>query len=424
MARQLSFVLSEIVRVAEFVGINPRDMRRDVLLAHSEVTQNDLKFYGGLTRLRIDAAHEHSVLPDESGPQARGVALRNQYVGSLERKANSTEYLCDRLENMLANAFERAPVHVTKRPPAIIDKPSMGKRELVSLISDTHYGLSVDELEVPSNGFGWTTAARRTAKLVQQLVTWKPEHRDETTLTLVLAGDLIQGAIHVISEGRLVLLTEQIHGATSILVQAIDALRPHFARIRVVGVAGNHDRHVHRGGRATNAKWDSLAAMIFMGLKYAFRDAPEVTFSFPRTPYVTFLLPGGHLAFAAHGDTNMPTGNLGKSINVESIVRRVYALDASHVLPKPVSVVMLGHVHVPCYTVLANGCSLVVNGTLSGTEAYAQSLDIHGNNPTQVIYEATAEHPVGDFRVVRLIDADTDADLDAIIEPPRLMAAA
>lgn len=421
MARPIDFVRKEIVRVASELGKDPRSVSRDELLTRSEVTSHDLYFLGGLAGLRRDAANCNAIAPDADAVAVRGVQLRNQYVSGLEKSANSNAYFAGRLEDALVRAMERSPF-VPSTPAGLWKRVQSqpAKRELVALISDTHFGLTVDPREVPGNAYTWQVAARRLAKVVDQLATWKPSRRDATDLRLCIAGDLIQGAIHVISEGSLTLLTEQVHGTTQMLVQAIDYLRHHYRRIRIVCTPGNHDRHVHRGGRASSAKWDGLATMVHTGLRYAFRQCEDVSIEIPRTPYGTFELVGGHLAYVTHGDTVTATGNLGRSINVEKITRQIYAIDASGVLPKPISVAMMGHVHVPAYTQLQNGCNLVVNGCLSGTDPYAQSIGIFASHPAQVIFEATDAHPVGDFRILRLKDADADPRYDDIIVPPSL----
>jgi hypothetical protein len=78
---------------------------------------------------------------------------------------------------------------------------------------------------------------------------------------------------------------------------------------------------------------------------------------------------------------------------------------------------MMGHVHVPVSTTLDNGAELIINGTGSGTDNFAQSIGILSNNPCQVIFEATEDYVVGDFRKVFLKDADSDEYYDKIIQP-------
>lgn len=417
MPASLAHVVSEIERVADELGLEPLKVTEKHLRANSALGWRDVSAHGGIAKIKRDA-FGHEAPPNLASK--RGVELRTQYVRGLERKVGESEYLADRVRTSLAEALEQNPIRVTglrKKWDRLDVVPR--KRELVALLSDLHYGLIVDPTEVEGNAYNWTVAARRTARLAEQIVTWKPEHRKETELTLVLAGDLIQGAIHAVSEGNVTLLTEQVHGASCILIALIDLLRHHYRRIKVHCVGGNHDRMLHRGeGRATSAKWDSFASIIHMLLQAAFREADDVSFNVPRAPYVTFELPGGALAYATHGDTVTTSGNVGRNVPVERIAQRVYALDASGVFAKPIDVVMLGHVHVPLLTQLPNGAHLVVNGALSGIDAFAQSIGVLASHPAQVIFEAVDGHPVGDFRIVRLKEADSIAAYDEVIRPP------
>lgn len=420
MARSLHFVLSEITRVAALVGCDSRSLARDDLLSRSEVTRHDLDSLGPYTKLRQDAAHTIGEAPSIDVVAARGVELRTSYVRGLERRASESDYFLERLEEATIRLFERAPLVVAApRSRQERAQKEIFSRELVAVISDTHFGLEIDSREVPGNRFDWTIAARRLAKVAFQIATWKPQHRKETSLTICLAGDIIQGVIHAESDLNVTPMSEQIHGASQMLVQMIDYLSQHFDCIRVVCTPGNHDRFTHRSGRAVSGKWDGFAAQIYGILTFAFRMHDAIEIIIPRTPYVTFELVGGALVFVTHSDTVLRSGNL-RRLNVEKITEQIHRLDASHTFEKPIAVTVVGHTHIALWTQLDNGTDLIANGCLSGADPFAQSLGFHASHPAQMIFEATPEHPVGDVRRVRLRDADQDASYDEIISPPSL----
>jgi predicted phosphodiesterase len=79
--------------------------------------------------------------------------------------------------------------------------------------------------------------------------------------------------------------------------------------------------------------------------------------------------------------------------------------------------IVVGHVHVPTVQETEGGTMLLINGTMSGLDAYAQSLGIFSKNATQTLFEVVKGHAVGDIRLIRLRHADKDTKLDAIIEP-------
>jgi len=127
----------------------------------------------------------------------------------------------------------------------------------------------------------------------------------------------------------------------------------------------------------------------------------------------------GHLVCQSHGDTVFKPGNPGKSINMKSLDEQVKSLNSEKTLvgKGKVDILSLGHVHVATVQGLQSGCTAVINGCLSGTDPFAQSIGIFANNPTQIVLECTEKYPVGDIRMVKVKEADTDKRLDAIITP-------
>jgi hypothetical protein len=157
--------------------------------------------------------------------------------------------------------------------------------------------------------------------------------------------------------------------------------------------------------------------MVHLGLEAAFRQAKDVSFNIPMTPYTNFKV-FNHEFMLTHGDTYFKVGNVSKTINIESLTAQVNALNASRSISslKPIDVVMVGHVHTPLATTLKNDTELVVNGTASGLDPYAQSIGISSNKPVQTIFEVTPEYSVGDYRRVHLLDAGNNPKYDKIIK--------
>jgi hypothetical protein len=78
----------------------------------------------------------------------------------------------------------------------------------------------------------------------------------------------------------------------------------------------------------------------------------------------------------------------------------------------------MGHVHTPCYIHLSETKTyLVVNGTASSTDGFAESIGYFRNIPAQVMWEVVDKYPVGDFRIVDLGDADKDDSYLQFIKP-------
>ena len=289
-------------------------------------------------------------------------------------------------------------------------------RTIVAHLSDTHIGVNIKRKEMGGiNEFNPTVAARRFAFFFKTLSQYKLDHREDTDLVIVLNGDIFAGVIHGLEGGVLPMAT-QFGIGLRIFSEGISFIAQHFSKVKIVGLTGNHDRYMHKDnkGRQSDQKWDSFATNLYTSLDRVFKDYKNVSFEIPSTPYAIFDIQG-HKFFATHGDTVLNLGNPGKSINTESITKQVNNISTG--LGEKIDVVMAAHVHKSTYQSLDNGSNLVINGTLSGTDAFAQSIGILSNNPIQQMFEVTPDHKVGDMRFVRLEEADKDEELDKIIAP-------
>lgn len=381
MARPIDFIHSEIVRVSEELGKDPRTITRTELLKHADITKHDLEVFGGLAKLRADAAHAHGIEPIKDMPQARGVELRNAYVRSLERKVATQDYFSSKLKDSLQEIFEKNPV-VIPTSKVKLSKKKQGHRLLTVLLSDLHFGIDVDSREVLQSEFNWSIAARRLAKLCHQAATWKTVHRDETELQVVLNGDILSGVIHL-SEANLKPMTEQIWGATAILANALGFLRQHFGKISVLCLPGNHDRMTYRGTeRAVSQRWDSYSHSVYLALKCYFRTDKDIVFDIPMSGMGTYTAPGGHLVYATHGDTEPGVGNVGKSFNVTTTTQSLMKLNSSGAYDKKVEVALFGHWHSPSIFMLPDGTLCIVNGCFAkGTKVLGPG----GSKPIELV---------------------------------------
>lgn len=416
--RPLEHVLSEILRIADDLDVDPRFMRRKEFLPHTDVTKHDLELYGGYSKLRADAAHVGGIEPYKDAPQARGVELRNTYVRGLERKVATVDYLSEKILKGFEEIFENNPITIPEGKVEL-KKTKYKKRMLTLLWSDLHFGVDVDPREILESEFNWTIASRRMAKLVKQATQWKPEHREETILQIVLNGDILHGIIHL-SEANIKEITEQIWGASAILAKAIGVLSQHFVHVNILCLPGNHDRVSYRTNeRAIVQRWNSHAHQVYLALKCWFRETKHVHFDIPMSGLGTYTTPGGHLVFVTHGDAEPSTNNVGKSFNVSKTTEAILKMNAGEVYNKKASVVLFGHWHQPSQFMLPDGTICVVNGSLIGSESFAQNAIGYFNSmPAQIMFESVSDYPVGDFRIIQLRDADHDESLDKIINIP------
>lgn len=296
------------------------------------------------------------------------------------------------------------------------------ERTIIAHLSDTHYGCNIDKSEMGGlNEYNWNIASRRTALFFKQIVDYKPQHRDQTEVVLLVNGDIIAGMIHN-TEWFVDLLTTQFAGTLNILVQGISYLAANFKKVRVVMTPGNHGRSMHKAdhGRATTHKWDSYETQIFIAVREVMKaKCPNVEVEVPDAPFAIFKAQG-HTYFVTHSDTVINVGNPGAALQMKSINNQINKLNASELGgDEKFAAVICGHIHTPTVQLMESGCMLILNGCLSGLDPFALSIGIFDSNPTQQLFEATSKHAVGDIRLIQVKSADKDASLDAIIETPK-----
>lgn len=416
---KLEQVVADIAQVAHSLDLDPSE------LTMRKYSENGGKFDGrSLKSLGGFSAIVRTAFPEsyeEENVNRSFLTRRRTYAAKLERQLGDGDYVFNRMRDAFASALSDVEFAVSAlKKPAVQTKKAEKLRENVALLSDTHFGLEIFKQEVIVNQYNWKIAARRLGKFVDQVATFKHEHRAQCPqLRLCLGGDLGQGIIHWQSDAGTDLITHQVVGITSYLIQAIDYLRHHYSKIVVECTPDNHMRMVHKadGGRSRSQKFDNFSTMVYMGLQAAFRMAPDVTIDIPMSPITTFNVLG-HKYGLTHGDTHINTGNVGKAISMKSIADQVLRLNQASPDNAPYRVLCLGHVHVPLHTDLPDcQTSIVINGTMSGADGYATSEGFFSSVPSQTVWEATADYPIGDFRIIRLADASDDPKFEGIIKP-------
>jgi len=299
------------------------------------------------------------------------------------------------------------------------------RRSIATIWSDHHFGTNVDPEEVGwRNEFNWNIGARRLALLCNQIATYKIEKREfHDELVIFLIGDNIGGVLHDQEGPSYDLLINQINGTTSYYKQAISYLKNYYKKIRVVCQPGNHGRVMHKANkaRATCQKYDSFENIIFYSLSMMFKNDDQVKFIVSKSPYSDVKIRNTRI-YATHGDTMFHTGNVGKIINMRNIEQQVDRINSGErsTGKEQFSIIVVGHVHHPMATQVSNGVSVIVNGSLIGSDPFAMSCGLSMSAPTQVVWELTDNYAVGDMRLIHVASGDNDKSLEKIIRPYKM----
>lgn len=408
-------VVSGLKKAAKLLEKHEQDVTKKEL-ADVGVTDWTMKHSGGITSIK------NAYFPLEEKDLAGIYETKNNkaYISKLESIVGKKEFQEQTLAKEITKVLKTLPK--IKAQTLRSTKKAVLKRELIAMLNDTHIGLIVDPEHIGNtNGIDFKECGRRFAFFMKEVVNYKPHARHETKkLHIILNGDILAGIIHGLETKTIHLLTHQIAGAIHIIGHAIAHAAKDFQEIEVHGIAGNHDRVIHKdnGKRPVAEVFDSYANIIYFALSAMFKDNKQISFNFPKTPYGFINLPAGR-AMYAHGDHvfSKAIGNPGRAINVKALSESIKDFNAGEVAKgnQPVKLLLLGHVHVFCHFITNDGVEVYIAPSLSGTDDFSHSLTINTSFIGQAILESTNNFILGDSRLVRLKDADKDASLDNII---------
>lgn len=357
---------------------------------------------------------------------------RKSYVSKLEKQYGTWEAFAEQLTDSLVKRLETMRVEprilnekATKAYIKSISKTDLhdtSPRSVVVALTDLHFGTNVDKAELGGkNEFNWNIGARRFGFIMEQLQTYKMELRHlHEEVVLLLGGDLIGGIIHNQEGPDYDLITFQVNGALSYFIQAFEHLKAFYPKVRVVCQPGNHGRMMHKQSkdRALSQKYDSFENIIFYAMSQYFKNDPKVEIIVPKTPYAEVTVQG-HRIYMTHGDGVFVTGNPGKSINTDNINKQVQRVNETEYKEKrkPFEVFVFGHVHQAAHFQVSSGAHIIINGSMIGTDSFAQGVGITSNNPVQVLWEMNSKFPVGDSRWLFVAAGDNEKRLESIIKP-------
>ncbi len=421
-------IVKQIEQIAKKLNVVPHQLPKAKFIELSGITPWQLQSVGGYQTL------VNAYFPPED-KELKDIQINKQrkaYLSKLEKQYGTWEAFAEQLTDSLVKRLETMKVEpvilnekATKEYIKSISKEDLHDttpRSVVVALTDLHFGTNVDPAELGGkNAFNWNIGARRFGFIMEQLQTYKMELRHlHEEIVLLLGGDLIGGVIHNQEGPDYDLITFQVNGALSYFIQAFEHLKTFYPKVRVVCQPGNHGRMMHKQSkdRALSQKYDSFENIIFYALSKYFSNDPKVEIIVPKTPYADVTVQG-HRIFMSHGDGVFITGNPGKSINTDNIDKQVQRVNAEerNKNRKPFEVFVFGHVHQAAHFQVSSGAHIIINGSMIGTDSYAQGVGIMSNNPVQVMWETNAKFAVGDSRWLFVTAADDQKRLEKIIKP-------
>lgn len=391
----LDRVLKAITNAADELGKDPSQVTPlDLASNDYGITNWDLRKLGGLALIR----NTHFPVEDRELSTIKALKDDKKYLNQLERDIVELS----NLEASLSKALENTPA--VKVKPYVPSKKSKVKRALNLVISDTHFGSDIKKEDTGRLDYGPVEEARRFAKIIEETIAYKLNHRNETHLNVLLMGDLIENLLHDHADGAP--LTNQFGRALHLLAQGLGHLVNHFPSITVYCTTGNHGRNIARHKqRAVSQKWDSIETMLYIALKSKLSGYKNINFVIPKTPYLVYEVFGKKI-FVTHGDTVLSIGNPGSSIKTGGMEDKINAINASLPDNEEYSVFIVGHHHVASCTHLSNGAVMITNGPLVPPNEFAVSLGLFEAACGQYLFESVEDYPVGDIRYIKVDSRD------------------
>lgn len=358
----------------------PRPSTEEILAAVQE--------HGSITKAApVLGHHERTIrrwlkaadadIPKPEGPTREEILEAE--VKDLRKRATKNRSLDVQAERVLQDiAMTLRPAEpIYQAPPPL--SPGTKSHVQALILSDLHCGEVVEPEAVNGlNEFNWDVLVERMARIERSLLSFqqaRPWPVEE--LHLWLLGDNLSGNIHEeLAETNEFPVAEQAYRVGMLIAQFIERLVPHYPKIVVNGVAGNHPRV----GKPHSSKqvFDS-----FDWLAYKLADAylaryESVSCSFPQSAFKVAEIAGQKILLW-HGDgvrSSMPGVPWGGVMRRWNELSRQYAQQGTYL-----DGLAVGHFH------QANvvQSKIFMNGSVIGLNEYGLKNFGSGEKPTQLL---------------------------------------
>jgi hypothetical protein len=353
-------------------------------------------------RLGVVPTGSHtSVEPGEPVDELEILRQRNR---DLEKHARNLRQVDVAEERMLLRLEEAVTTAKPRYKPRALTKKALGKEphEFALLFSDTHASEVVRSSEtLGMNEYGWEIMLARMARLQEAVLTFA-DHRPYpiSKLHVWMLGDMLSGDIH-----DELAQTNDRPGAEAAVQFGYDAAAwleefvPHFGKVSVVGVPGNHPRHSRKPAAKqahNNADWTAYQVM-----RLYHRDNPAFEWNVPSAAFATTTAAERWRVLLMHGDgirSTMPGVPWG------GVVRRITTLEQQFAKSKqPLDYVCLGHFHT-ANTLDGVGVKTFLNGSVKGLDEWSLKMFGSGRHASQLLLTFHPGHGVTDVSLIDLQD--------------------
>lgn len=326
---------------------------------------------------------EDLVVQDEDYWERQHKDLSKKYHKLLKAE-NAVERLVSRISALAPLSYTPLPA-VWQSPRRSSGQPQSAVLEF----SDTHIGKNTSPKQTLSFGnYNFAVFMARLKYLEESIISITENHVNTEVPELVVAmlGDMLDGALtHAAEAGQLDPLFSQFYCGAHAIAQFLRNLAPHFPKIRIYDVVGNHTRHLSQKKMPTKNRFSNFDKFLYALIRELVRDIPNITWTLDAQPYALFDVQGFKF-FCAHGDTlrggdktlGIPNHAVGRMVSAATQLMTKYNL-------KNPNYYLLGHLHRDIVLPHATG-SVLVNGGFPGVDEFGLSEFFTPADPSQKFF--------------------------------------
>lgn len=369
---------------------------------------------GVVRRVRTEllAAKTKGVLPTGvTKVSAESPVVVDEYLARIENERRLRKQVEDKYNKLLQERIETddaarlvqimAPQSYKTAASAPI-KRSRGKQETspqaaVLLLGDTHIGKVVDPDQTQNWGnYDIGVFLDRLQLLQDSVLSILVDHVDceIPELHILMLGDMVDGGLNHGNEAdqRYPIGKQTLIGSHA-LSQFVRNLKPHFPRLVVTPVCGNHGRWPGQKRVPTKNKNSNADGMMYQTMEALLKDIDGLTFDFNDQPSRLVNINGSSF-MVTHGD-HLRGGDRALGIPSHAIARQVSNLAQQMALreQRPPNYYCFGHFHRDMTIPHING-KIFVNGAFPGLDEYTMSANYPEAPPEQKLLLVHPRHRV------------------------------
>lgn len=277
------------------------------------------------------------------------------------------------------------PLQVEKRSWEVKQNKEHQEEVAVLMISDTHIGFNINDLEAPNKDMIYNidvleTRIKWVIGKFLDIIEEKRKTRNIKKLVLPFLGDMVEGNWISINASKDDIV-RQIFEGVRIFAQAVQTLSKEFETIEVYCVSGNHG--VIQKGQPEYVNWDYI---FYRFLEETCRNLSNVSWTVATLPYQIFqvfdyrycLMHGGNIKmFYKTPYYGIETAD----INLKSIINQ---------FGDRYDILLLGHFHQPAFLPTQSGM-VIMNGSLFGYSPFGLKIRRY-YPPNQVCFGIHPDH--------------------------------